>query len=792
MAMRFWQSLVLLQVLFLGSIYVSVSEKLQSSQVDTLLRIQGHLNFPSVLSNWNRKTLFCNLDPTPSVTAVCYGNNLTQLHIIGNEGSPKLPHNFSIDSLVVTLAGLPSLKVLTLVSLGLWGTLPAKIALLSSIEMLNISSNYFYGGIPKEMSSLENLQGIILDDNMFSGRIPDIFGSFPALNILSLRNNSLDGSLPGSLSKSSGVRVLALANNQFYGEVPDLRGLKDLEELDLENNSLGPDYPLLENKLVILILRKNRFRSGIPAEISSYYQLEKLDVSLNKFMGPFPLSLLSLPSINYLNIAGNKFTGFLSRNLSCNDALSFVDLSSNLLMGDLPDCLDTDIRHQIIRYEGNCLNTQDPSQHPYSFCRNEALAAGIVPLGKKQGLPRKAILALGIVGGVLVVFVLVALIFFLVRQVQAKTKKLDSQKPRVITEKSSTGYTSNPRYTSKLLTDARYITQTMKLGAVGVPAYRTFSLEELEVATNNFGTTAFMGEGAHGQMYRGQLSDGSLVAIRCLKLKESYTTEYFMPHIELISKLRHRHLVSAIGHCFEHYLDNSSVSRVFLVFEYVPNGTLRSWISAGRARRKLSWSQRVAASTGIAKGIEFLHTGIMPGIFSNNIRITDVLMDQNFAAKISSYNLPLLAENTGQVAHGRSTRSREFHSRVEHEDKMDVYDFGVILLEILVGRPVKTRSELNASRNQVQASLAADDTARRSIVAEEIGSTCSDQSLKTMMEICVRCLTKDVSERPSIEDVLWNLQFAAQVQDAWQGGELLSRSASVSPPRLPRLRLTYQ
>lgn len=72
-------------------------------------------------------------------------------------------------------------------------------------------------------------------------------------------------------------------------------------------------------------------------------------------------------------------------------------------------------------------------------------------------------------------------------------------------------------------------------------------------------------------------------------------------------------------------------------------------MEAGRARRKLTWSQRIAASIGIAKGIQFLHAGITPGIFSNNLRITDILIDQNMAAKISSYNLPLLAENMGNV-----------------------------------------------------------------------------------------------------------------------------------------------
>ncbi|KNA13635.1 hypothetical protein SOVF_114850 isoform A [Spinacia oleracea] len=790
MAKGFKQSLILL--LLLISIRISLSVKLQSSQVEALLRIQSLLNFPSVLSNWSKKTKFCNLYPSPSVTVVCYGNNLTQLHISGdNKGAPKLPHNFSIDSLVTTLANLPSLKVLTLVSLGLWGSLPGKIEDLSSLEMLNISSNFLDGKIPEEISSLTNLQGIVLDDNMFSGEIPDILGSFPALNALSLRNNSFDGSLPKSLGKLSGLRVLTLANNKFSGEIPDLRGLKNLEKLNLENNSLGPDFPQLENKLVILILRNNKFRSGIPAEIESYYQLKNLDISSNKFMGPFPTSLLSLPSINHLNIAGNKLTGTLSRKVSCNYALKFVDLSSNLLTGDLPDCLESKSKNQIVRYKGNCLNMAgDGSQHEYSFCRNEALAAGIVTSSKKHEQTKKAILASCIVGGISVLAVLIFLVLWLFRRVYAK-KKLHAKTPRVISEKAATNYTS-----SKLLTDARYISQTMKLGALGIPAYRTFSLEELEIATNKFASTAFMGEGSQGQMYRGQLIDGSLVAIRCLKLKENHPIKHLMPHVELIANLRHRHLVSAIGHCFEYYLEDSTVSSLFLVFEYVPNGTLRSWISAGRARRKLTWSQRIAASIGIAKGIEFLHTGITPGIFSNNLRITDVLVDQNLSAKISSYNLPLLAENMGMVTHGASTRSKEAHTRIEHEDKMDIYDFGVILLEMIMGIQIKTRSELNAVRNQVQASLEADEATRRSTVAEEIRNTYSDESLKTMMEICTRCLLKDPSLRPSIEDIMWNLQFASQVQEAWQGGESRCSSSSTrgsspaSPLELPKLRFT--
>lgn len=780
MAKGLKQPLILL--LIVVSSTVLHSERLQSSEANTLLRIRSLLNFPSVLSSWNKKTDFCNLDPSPTVTVVCYENSITQLHVVGHEGAPKLPSNFSIDSFVTTLSKLPSLKVLTLSSLGLWGSVPKQIEGLSSIEVLNISSNYLNGDLTKEFSSLTNLQGLIFDHNKFSGQIPDLFGSFTALNVLSLRNNCFNGSLPSSFSKLSGLRVLALANNHFSGDVPDLRCLKDLQELDLESNSFGPKFPQLGNKLVKLLLRRNKFRSSIPSDISTYYQLQKLDISSNKFLGPFPMTLLSLPVISYLNIAGNQFTGILSRNMSCSDALSFVDLSSNLLTGDLPDCIVLKSKYRDVHFEGNCLNVADGSQHAYAFCRNGALAAGVVPV-RKEDRARKAVLASCIVSGVVGLTLLIVLVFWVLRRV-IKTKKL-KEKPslRVIAEKASAGCSS------KLITDARYISQTVKLGALGIPAYRTFSLEELEGATNYFNSTAFMGEGSHGQMYRGQLRDGSLVAIRCLKLKQSYTTECFMHHIELTSQLRHRHLVSAIGHCFECYLEDSTVSRLFLVFEYVSNGTLRNWISVGRARRRFTWSERIAASTGIVKGIQFLHTG--PGIFSNNIRITDVLIDQNLAAKVSSYNVPLLAQNTDMVGHGALVGSQE--TRMDHEDKADIYDFGVILLEMIMGKPIKSRSELNITRNQVQATLAGDEEARRSIVAAEIQNTGSDQSVKTMMEICVRCLKKDSSERPSIEDVLWNLQFAAQVQDAWQGGEHVNsnRGSPVSPPHRPRFRLTY-
>ncbi|XP_027359105.1 probable inactive leucine-rich repeat receptor-like protein kinase At3g03770 [Abrus precatorius] len=775
-------SVLLLLVTILLSIHYS--EQLQSSHSQTLLRIQQLLNFPAVLSSWKNNTDFCSSDSSSSLTVVCYEGTITQLNIVGESRALLLPRNFSIDSFVTTLVKLPSLKVLTLVSLGIWGPLPGKIARLSSLEIVNVSSNFLYGAIPQEFPLLSHLQTLILDNNMFSGHLPEWLDSFPALTVLSLKNNLFNGSLPDSLSNLENMRILSLSHNHFYGSVPDLSRLTNLQVLELDDNAFGPRFPRLGNKLVTLVLRNNNFRSSIPDDVSSYYQLERFDISENTFVGPFQLGLLSLPSITYMNISGNKLTGMLFENLSCNPGLEVVDLSSNLLTGSLPKCLVSNSNDRTVLYAKNCLEETNQNQHAQPFCHTEAIAVGIVPVGKKHKRVSKAVLSLGIVCGTFGGLALVALLFFIIIRRGNVKSRMKNPTTKLISENAASGYTS------KLLSDARYVSQTMKFGTVGLPPYRHFSLEEIVAATNNFDMASFMGEGSQGKMNRGQLKDGSLVAIRSVKLTKSYNSQDFMHYIELISKYRHRHLVSVLGHCFETYLDDSSVRSIFIVFEYVPNGTLKSWISDGHYRKSLTWTQRIEAAIGVAKGIQFLHTGIVPGVYSNNLKIKDVLLDQNFVAKISSYNLPLLS-NMGKVVHRNPSsgfRTPSFNKSVKNEDKSDIYDFGVILLELILGRTIKSRN-VDTLKDLLQASITGDGEARRSIIDPAVSKACLDQSLKTMMEICVRCLVKEAAERPSTEDVLWNLQFAAQVQDAWRGDSQSSDGSPISP--LSSRRMTF-
>ncbi|XP_040381863.1 probable inactive leucine-rich repeat receptor-like protein kinase At3g03770 [Oryza brachyantha] len=784
-----------LVVVFLVSVAMAMvpgSTQLQASQTWSLLKIQQMLNYPAVLGHWHNYTDFCYGGDykTTSAFVECYGDSVTQLHIIGGGGgAPPLPKTFSVDSFFTTLSRLPDLRVLTLTGLGLWGPLPGKVSRLAALEIVNVSGNYLYGELPLALSRLGNLQTFIADDNMLSGELPGWLGSLPQLAVLSLRNNSLEGAVPESVRDMPSLRSLVLASNNLSGNLPDLSGVKNLQVIDLANNSLGPEFPRLGRKVASVVLSGNKFSGGLPPELASLYLLERLDVSRNRFVGPFMPALLSLPSIEYLSVAGNRFTGMLSGNMSCGDNLQFVDVSSNLLTGSLPTCLTTaapagetdSSNSKTVLYSANCLATVagDDTQHPTPFCKNQAIAVGIVPTDQARKKPsgaRSGLVAGAVAAAIAAAVLAGAMIFFAVRK--ASMRRAQAMPPRRLVEHASSAYPS------KLFADARYISQTVKLGALGIPAYRSFSLVELEAATNDFEVSNLMGQDSHGQMYRGKLSNGTPVTIRSLKVKRSQTSQSFNRHIEMISKLRHRHLVSALGHCFEYNLDDSTVTQLYLVFEYVQNGNLRGRISQGTEGRKLTWVQRISTVIGVAKGIQFLHAGIIPGLFANNLKITNILLDQNLVAKIGSYNIPILSET--MKSEGGSGNKYPSDS-VPNGDKIDIFDFGVILLEVVSGRPITSIYEVEIMKEQLQSALTAEGPSkRRSFVDPAVSKGCSDESVRTVMEICLRCLAKEAAQRPSVEDVLWNLQFAAQVQDDWRGDSRSSEESPLSPSQIPR------
>ncbi|XP_077245832.1 putative LRR receptor-like serine/threonine-protein kinase At1g14390 isoform X1 [Tasmannia lanceolata] len=709
--------------------------QLLPSETMALFRFQRILEYPSVLNGWNRWTNFCYIPPSQSLKIVCSGNHVIELTVIGNKGSPypskvfsissqTLSSNFSIDSLFTTLSKLSSLKVLSLVSLGLWGPLPAKINRFSSLQVLNISSNFIYGKIPLQIYSLTSIQSFIFHDNLFNG------------------------------------------------SVPDLSSLTVLEELDLGCNILGPEFPSLGNKLVSLVLRNNSFHSSINSELQSFDQLQRLDISFNQLVGPIPSLLFSLPSIQYLDLAGNKLSGALPMDTSCRNGLNFVDLSHNLLIGGLPPCVCSNSSDRIVLYSWNCLSSGDSKyQHSNSFCHVEVLAA-VMPSKQKETSKTKLGLLLGIVGGIVGSLVACMMLIWVIVKSLGKKNEGNSRSQKSVIEKTSV------RISPRLGTESRHMSQAMRLGALGLPPYHAFTLEELEEATNNFEPSNLMGEGSQGQLYKGWLSDGSLVVVRCLKLKQRHALKILKQQMEVISKLRHRHLVSILGHCFVTYEESpNATDTIFLVFEYVSNGTLRSHLTERRKQEMLKWPQRLAAATGIARGIQFLHTRIVPGVLRNNFNIKNILLDENLTAKISDYKLPRPFINKITMVGSESPfngAELDDLDNTGHGDKEDVYQLGVILLEIITGNPITSQTELDVLKLKLERGLAEGPKKLRGETDPSIRGTFAYESLKTAVEITINCLSEDIGERPSIEDVLWNLQYSAQVQDGWTNSENLS------------------
>lgn len=434
--------------------------QLQTSQAWTLLKIQQLLNFPPMLSHWRRGVDFCGVgaagsfSPSNSSAAVvCYGDTVTQLHIAGSPGTPPLPKNFSVGAFITTLSRLPDLKVLTLSNLGLWGPLPGKLGRLAALEIVNMSGNFLFSGIPRGMSKLTGLQTLVLDDNLLGGAVPAWVGALPSLAVLSLRNNSFQGPVPESVGSMPSLRSLVLSSNNLSGNLPDLSRVRNLQVVDVGGNSLGPAFPKLGRKVVTVVLSRNRFGGGLPPELSTFYLLERLDVSWNRFVGPFAPALLSLPAIRYLSIAGNRFTGMLSDKTPCGDNLRFVDLSSNLLMGSVPACLASPARKPdaVVLFSENCLEGSGGSQHSSPFCQTQALAVGIVPGKERKSIAGQAGFVAGVVTAIVVAVLVVSFIVFLAVR-KASTKGEKGRAPAMLADDNSSN-----GYPSKLLADARTI-----------------------------------------------------------------------------------------------------------------------------------------------------------------------------------------------------------------------------------------------------------------------------------------------------------------------------------------------
>ncbi|XP_055804729.1 proline-rich receptor-like protein kinase PERK5 [Solanum dulcamara] len=213
-----------------------------------------------------------------------------------------------------------------------------------------------------------------------------------------------------------------------------------------------------------------------------------------------------------------------------------------------------------------------------------------------------------------------------------------------------------------------------------------FTYEELDRATSGFSKANLLGQGGFGYVHKGVLVDGTVVAVKSLKSGSGQGEREFQAEVDIISRVHHRHLVSLVGYCI-------ADSQRMLVYEYVPNKTLEFHLH-GKGHHVMDWGTRLKIALGSAKGLAYLHEDCHPKIIHRDIKAANILLEDNFEAKVADFGLAKLSsDNLTHV----STRvmgtfgymAPEYASSGKLTDKSDVFSFGVVLLELITGkRPI--------------------------------------------------------------------------------------------------------
>ncbi|XP_052200113.1 receptor-like protein kinase FERONIA [Diospyros lotus] len=299
--------------------------------------------------------------------------------------------------------------------------------------------------------------------------------------------------------------------------------------------------------------------------------------------------------------------------------------------------------------------------------------------------------------------------------------------------------------------------------------YHRFSLAELQSATRNFDDGLVIGSGGFGNVYKGLINGGTTtVAIKRMKPKSKQGPNEFWMEIDTISKFRHKHLVTLLGYCDE-------CDQKILVYEYMDQGALAKHLYSKNTEENgnvchISWEKRLKICIGAARGLDYLHTGIQGGVKHRDVKTTNILLNKDMVAKVSDFGLCKMVSTSHSVSHVSTVVKGTFgyfdpHYFSTHKltKKSDVYAFGVVLLEVLCGRPAV---DLSLEEEQHSLSLWAQGRIKDGKLDEIIDPILRDElpvpskSLEVFAEVARKCLHTRPNRRPTMADVAVSLEHA--------------------------------
>ncbi|CAL9023721.1 unnamed protein product [Prunus brigantina] len=395
-------------------------------------------------------------------------------------------------------------------------------------------------------------------------------------------------------------------------------------------------------------------------------------------------------------------------------------------------------------------------------------AVVLAQYAKSNGsLSKKGKLAISLVSVLVFLLLVVAISYWLVRRKRKGKQRQNKYSPRVTTRPTYFEDSTAELDESSMHSDIPF-----------------FDLTTIAAATDNFSLTNKLGKGGFGSVYKGVLCNGKEVAVKRLSKHSGQGIEEFKNEIMLIAKLQHRNLVKILGYCVQ---DEEKM----LIYEYVPNKSLDTFIFNDTKRALLDWTVRFEIIYGIARGILYLHQDSRLRIIHRDLKASNVLLDASMNPKISDFGMARIFNgdkseaNTNRVVGTYGYMSPEYAMEGHFSVKSDVYSFGVILLEIVTGR--KNSSYYHDKYPGANLVGHVWNLWREGKVLEivdpSLGELYPVNEVVRCIQIALLCVQEFATDRPTMSAVVFMLgNYDAAVPSPRQPAFLLQRTYNAGDP----------